>query len=169
MKYLNDLSTVKKLSNISGIIYEDIANGEGIRTSVFFSGCTFNCPGCQNKKLHDFNYGKQMDEEAINSILDSLNSDYIDGVSILGGEPLHEYNKESVLYLVNKIKEIYPSKDIWLWTGYTSEELKEINDSIINEIISKLDVIIVGRYIAELHEYNLQWMGSSNQKIIRLT
>lgn len=149
------------------LIKTDMCNGEGIRVTLFVSGCTLNCPGCFNKESQNFRYGKEYTQETENTIIELLRRDNIAGLSICGGDPLERKNQNEVLKLINRIRtEFGTGKTIWLWTGRTYQEA--INDVINKEIIDKIDVLIDGRFIEEMKDKNLLWRGSSNQKIIRL-
>jgi anaerobic ribonucleoside-triphosphate reductase activating protein len=138
----------------------DISNGPGVRVSIFVQGCTFNCPGCFNPVAKDFEGGKEFTEQTVELILELAKPDYIRGISILGGEPLHPRNRSEVLKLTRKFKEVYPEKDIWLWTGYQIEEVFE------DLIDSEIDVIVDGRFVEELKDLRLKYRGSSNQRVI---
>ena len=138
----------------------DIANGPGIRVSIFMQGCIFKCKNCFNPETHDFNDGKQFNDEVIKVILDLAKEEHIAGLSILGGEPLHPKNIAGSTKLAKKFKEKYPDKTIWVWTGFNYEDLKD------KEIFNYIDVLIDGRYQDELHDFRLKWRGSSNQRVI---
>ena len=139
----------------------DISNGPGVRVSVFMQGCVFNCKNCFNPETHDFNAGKDFTDETIDKILDLCKNDYIVGLSILGGEPLHPKNIEGSTKLAKKFKETYPQKNLWVWSGYLFEEyLKD------KEIINYIDVLVDGQYNDDLHSPILKWKGSSNQRVI---
>lgn len=139
----------------------DISNGPGVRVSVFMQGCVFNCKNCFNPETHDFNGGNDFTDETIEKILDLCKNDYIVGLSILGGEPLHPKNIEGSTNLAKKFKETYPNKNIWVWSGYLFEEyLKD------KEIINYIDVLVDGQYNDDLHSPMLKWKGSSNQRVI---
>lgn len=139
----------------------DISDGPGVRVSIFMQGCTFNCKNCFNKETHDFNGGKEFTDETIENVLNLCNEDYIAGLSILGGEPLHPKNIEGSTKLAKAFKEKYPNKTIWIWTGYLFD--KDLKDK---EILNYIDVLVDGRYIDELHHFALKWCGSSNQRVI---
>jgi len=139
----------------------DIANGPGIRVSVFMQGCTFDCKNCFNKETHDFNGGKEFTDEVIDKIISLSKEDYIVGLSILGGEPLHPKNIDGTTKLAKKYKEKYPNKSIWVWTGFTYEDY--LTDK---EILNYIDVLIDGKYQDELHDFRLKWRGSANQRVI---
>lgn len=140
----------------------DIANGPGARISIFVQGCTFNCPGCFNTVAKDFEGGKEFTEDTLNSILKLAEPDYISGLSILGGEPLHPRNREEVIRLTRKFKEVYPNKTIWLWTGYLIEEVFE------DLVDSEIDVVVDGKFVEALKDLRLKYRGSSNQRVIDL-
>ena len=139
----------------------DISNGEGVRVSVFFQGCSFHCKGCFNEETWDFSGGYPFGEEEIKKILDLSKYDYIDGLSILGGEPMHPKNIEKTLELAKRFKEKYPNKNIWVWTGYLFDEY------LMDKEVSKyLDVVVDGQFILEMKDPRLKFRGSLNQRII---
>jgi anaerobic ribonucleoside-triphosphate reductase activating protein len=140
----------------------DIANGKGCRISVFCSGCEHRCKECFQPETWDFNYGKEFTEDTVQSILKLAEPDHISGLSILGGEPLHPRNREEVVRLARKFKEVYPNKTVWLWTGYLIEEVFE------DLVDSGIDVVVDGRFIEELKDLRLKFRGSSNQRVIDL-
>lgn len=145
----------------------DVANGKGIRVSLFVSGCTNYCKGCFNEEAQDFNFGKKFDNNTSDFIIHALQDDLHTGLSLLGGDPLEEANRDEVLKLILKVrKEFYDKKDIWLWTGKTYEEIISDDDSILKTIIFLCDVLIDGRFIEELKNPTLMFRGSSNQRII---
>lgn len=142
----------------------DIADGEGIRVSIFVQGCTFNCIGCFNPETHDFNDGKEFTQETLSTLMELCNNINIKGLSILGGEPLHSKNVSTVLEIAKKFKELYPNKDLWLWTGFQFEDiLKDINKK---SVIEYCDFIIDGRFIETKKDLRLKWAGSTNQRFI---
>ena len=135
-----------------GIINKfDVINGNGIRVSLFVSGCHNNCKGCFNKQSQDFNYGKKFTTETQREILLALTPIYITGISILGGEPLEPENISTVYNLCKEIKEKFPTKDIWLYTGYTFENISSY---------------LIMKYIEEQKDLTLKWRGSKNQRVI---
>ena len=146
--------------NYAEIKNYDIANGPGIRVSLFVSGCTNHCPGCFNKETWDFNYGIPFTDETIDVILDMLNNKHIAGLSLLGGDPLEESNQKALLPLVKKVKSLYPNKDIWCYTGFLFEDVREY------EILPYIDVLVDGRFVEKLKVANLRFRGSTNQRII---
>jgi anaerobic ribonucleoside-triphosphate reductase activating protein len=148
--------------NYSIIRHLDIANGPGCRVSIFVSGCEHRCKNCFNPETWNFNYGEEFTEDTLNSILELAKSDYISGLSILGGEPLHSRNLPDVLKLARKFKEKYPEKTVWLWTGYLLEDVLEYL------VDSEIDVIVDGKFVEELKDLRLKYRGSSNQRVIDL-
>lgn len=155
--------------NYATIKTHDVANGPGVRVSLFVSGCTHQCKNCFNKETWDFAYGEPFDEKTENIILDALNHSYIAGFSLLGGEPMHPDNQDAVLGIAKKVKEKYPEKDIWCYTGYNYEELIEgkVGDKeTANELLSYIDILVDGRFVEELKNPGLQFRGSSNQRVI---
>ena len=159
------------MSNYSKIKTFDIANGKGIRTSVFFSGCEHYCKNCFNSELWDFNTGHSFTKKVYESKIKPTMNEHIAGISILGGEPLHPNNIAVTFNLVKWFKEDFPKKTIWLWSGYTWEEL--INKSNSNYkinigILNNIDVLVDGKYVDELRDISLKWCGSSNQRVINI-
>lgn len=150
--------------NYIDIKKNDIANGEGIRVSLFVSGCTHKCKGCFNTKAWDFNSGETFTNETLNEIIEALKPNYIKGLSLLGGEPFEIENVNPLIEIVKKIKKEYPKKDIWAYSGYTYEELIKNNEK--KELINLIDVLVDGKFILELKNPSLAFRGSSNQRII---
>lgn len=139
----------------------DISNGPGVRVSVFMQGCTFNCKNCFNPETHDFNEGKEFNDDVIDKIIELCNKDYVVGLSILGGEPMHAKNIDGTTKLAKAFKEKYPDKTIWAWTGFLFD--RDLKDK---EVMKYIDVLVDGRYKDELHDFRLKWRGSSNQRVI---
>lgn len=139
----------------------DISNGPGVRVSIFTQGCAFHCPGCFNSETWDFNGGKEYNDEVIEHILDLCDKDYIEGLSILGGEPLHPNNILGTERLAKKFKERFPNKSIWLWSGYLYEEY-----ICKQNIINYLDVIVDGQFDIKKSSPLLKYKGSANQRVI---
>ena len=138
----------------------DIADGPGVRVSIFLQGCEFHCKNCFNQETWDFSKGKEFTDEVIERVIELADKDHIQGLSILGGEPLHPKNIDGTIKLAKAFKEKYPKKDIWIWTGY-------LYDDIVNkDILNYVDVIVDGRYQDELHDFRLKYRGSSNQRVI---
>ena len=139
----------------------DISNGPGVRVSIFVQGCTFNCKNCFNPETHDFNGGEEFTDDTIEKVLSLCEKDYVEGLSILGGEPMHPKNLEGVTKLAKKFKQKFPNKNLWAWTGFLFDNyLKD------KEISKYLDVLVDGQYMEELHDPTLKWKGSSNQRVI---
>ena len=139
----------------------DISNGPGVRVSIFMQGCTFKCKNCFNPETHDFNGGTEFTNDIIDKVLDLCNKDYIVGLSILGGEPLHPKNIEGTTMLAKKFKEKFKDKTIWVWSGFLYD--RDLEDK---EILNYIDVLVDGQFKEELHNPKLKWCGSSNQRVI---
>jgi len=150
----------------------DIANGPGVRTSLFVSGCTHRCQNCFNEIAWDFNYGNPFTKETEDYILETLKPDYIKGLTLLGGEPMEHVNQIGLLPFIRRVKEMYPQKSIWCFTGYTFET--DILDRMCKEyaetaeLISYFDVIVDGKFVQELRNLMLKFRGSENQRIIKV-
>lgn len=148
----------------------DVANGPGVRVSVFVSGCNHHCKGCFNQEAWDFNYGKEFTQETIDQVLKDLDHDYIEGLSLLGGEPLEYNNQKGLLPLVRQVKEKFPDKTIWCYTGFDFE--KDVMGKMYNtwdetkELISDIDVIVDGKFQEEKKNLSLRFRGSENQRLI---
>ena len=139
----------------------DISNGPGVRVSIFMQGCTFNCKNCFNPETHDFDKGEEFTDATIEKVLSLCDKDYVVGLSILGGEPMHPKNIDGTTKLAKAFKEKYPNKTIWTWTGFLFDQyLKD------KEVCKYLDVVVDGQYVDELHNPTLKWKGSSNQRVI---
>ncbi len=148
----------------------DIANGFGVRVSLFVSGCTHHCEGCFNSETWDFGYGKPFTEETQEELIKALSHEYINGLSLLGGEPMEPQNQRVLLPFVKRLKSLFPGKDIWCYTGYTYES-DLLGDSRANcestkELLSNIDVLVDGEFVEDLKDISLQFRGSSNQRII---
>ena len=155
----------------SEIKYFDIANGPGVRTSLFVSGCTHHCKGCFNEMAWDFNAGLEYTTEVEGEIISSLSPSFITGLTLLGGEPMEVRNQEGIVGLVKKIKKEMPDKTIWLFSGYTFEELldkdnKRCHGEHTMDILENTDVLVDGKFVLELKNQGLKFRGSSNQRII---
>jgi len=145
----------------------DIANGPGVRVSLFVSGCTHRCPGCFNAVAWDFDYGQPFTEETITTILDMLRPSYIKGLTLLGGEPFEPQNQADVVKLLRRIKAELPEKSIWAFSGYLFEQdmlSGRIGD--LSEYLSYLDVLVDGPFVQEKKNLSLRFRGSENQRII---
>lgn len=139
----------------------DISNGPGVRVSIFMQGCVFNCKNCFNPETHDFDGGKVFTEDTIDKVLELGSKEYIVGLSILGGEPMHPKNREGTFKLAKAFKEKYPNKTIWIWSGFLFDK-----DLIDLEGLQYIDVLVDGRYQDELHNPTLKYRGSENQRVI---
>lgn len=149
----------------------DVANGSGVRISLFVSGCTHHCKNCFNEEAWDFNYGEEFTQSTIDEIMELLEPSYIKGLSLLGGEPLEPQNQLGILPLLRKVKEVYPTKDIWCYSGYTLEYIQsKMVDELpyTKELLSYIDVLVDGKFVEELKNPMLQFRGSSNQRLINL-
>ena len=139
----------------------DISNGPGVRVSIFMQGCTFNCKNCFNPETHDFNGGREFGDDTIERILELCSLEHIDGLSILGGEPMHPKNIEGTTKLAKIFKEKYPNKTIWVWSGFLFD--RDLKDK---EILNYIDVLVDGQFKEELYNPKLKYCGSSNQRVI---
>lgn len=158
--------------NYATIKWYDIANGEGVRISLFVSGCTHRCKNCFNQIAWDFAYGEKFDEDVEEKIIRELSSSYISGLSLLGGEPLEPQNQAALLPFIREVKRRLPEKTIWCYTGFTLDEktgdLKEKHKNTAGtaELISYFDVLVDGPFVEDLKDIRLKFRGSSNQRVI---
>lgn len=145
----------------------DVANGPGLRVSLFVSGCRHCCQGCFNKKAWDFNYGFEYSQAIEDYIISLLENESIRGITILGGEPLEPENQPQVAKLICRIKNELPNKDIWLYSGFTFEQIiADIMNEDIEKIIENIDVLVDGKFEKDKLNLNLRFRGSTNQRII---
>ena len=148
----------------------DIANGIGVRVSLFVSGCRNRCKNCFQPQTWAFDYGEAFTEETEDYILKLLEPSYITGLTILGGEPLEPENQRELLPFIKRVKQRYPNKTIWMFTGFTFEELHDVScrgcTEVTQELLSQLDILVDGRFVEELKSLALRFRGSSNQRII---
>ena len=150
----------------------DIANGPGVRVSLFVSGCTHHCKGCFNEVAWDFDYGQPFTQETIDKILEMMKPGYIKGITLLGGEPFEPQNQPTLVELLRQIKAVYPEKTIWAFSGYLFD--KDIlpgklgDPAVTREFIGYLDVLVDGRFVEEKKNLSLRFRGSSNQRIIHV-
>lgn len=170
--------------NYAQIRSMDISNGEGIGVSLFVQGCDFHCKNCFNSETWEFSKGQEWNDKTKNQFLKLIEKPFIQRVSILGGEPLHPKNVQNVLKIVDEIRVSYPTKNIWLYTGYTWEEIwikdniktgDKIQDmrgkaikNLRRQVVRMCDVLVDGRYVDELRDVSLHWRGSSNQRVINV-
>jgi len=157
------------MSKIAGIYWDDTAAAPGISLSVYFSGCHFHCPGCHNPEAQDFNYGRDYDIDIRQEIMEKLNKNGVmRTLSILGGEPLNEENIGDVLNLIGWCKLDYSDLKIYVWTGYTIEELEARDDDDVRAVLRNITCLIEGRYEQDKRDTTLPLRGSSNQRIIMM-
>ncbi|EOS27072.1 anaerobic ribonucleoside-triphosphate reductase activating protein [Lachnospiraceae bacterium 3-1] len=156
--------------NYGEIKKTDIANGEGVRVSLFVSGCTHHCVGCFNKETWDFSYGRKFTKETEEELLKALSPSYIAGLTLLGGEPMEPENQRALLPFLQHVKEKFPRKDIWCYTGYLfDKELQGMGRArceVTDEILSLVDVMVDGEFVQEKRNISLRFRGSENQRVI---
>ena len=148
----------------------DIANGIGVRITLFVSGCTNHCKNCFQPQTWDFDFGEPFTEETEEKLLEMLKPDYINGLTLLGGEPMEPQNQRALVPFLKRVREAYPNKNIWCFTGFTYEVLKTDGShprcEVTDEMLSLIDVLVDGRYVDELMDLTLQFRGSSNHRLI---
>ena len=159
--------------NYAEIKYYDIANGLGVRTSLFVSGCTHHCKNCFNPVTWDFAYGQPFTDATIQELLDSCEPSYIQGLTLLGGEPMEPVNQQALLPLVQQFKARFPQKDIWCFSGYTYETdilapEGKAHCSVTNELLRYIDILVDGEYKDELRDMRLKFRGSRNQRVLQI-
>ncbi len=159
--------------NYAEIKYYDIANGLGVRTSLFVSGCTHHCKNCFNPVTWDFAYGKPFTDATIQELLDSCEPSYIQGLTLLGGEPMEPVNQQALLPLVQQFKARFPQKDIWCFSGYTYETdilapEGKAHCAVTNELLRYIDILVDGEYKDELRDMRLKFRGSRNQRVLQI-
>ena len=150
--------------NISTIKVCNTSNGVGVRTSIFVTGCRHACKGCFNRGIWSKNSGEPYTDEHKSRILSSLQPRHVAGLSLLGGEPMEYYNVPELIELCKEVRELYPNKDIWVYSGYTYEQITQ--DELQLELLKLCDVLIDGKYVEELYSPLLRFRGSSNQRVI---
>ncbi len=156
--------------NYGEIKKTDIANGEGVRVSLFVSGCTHHCEGCFNPETWNFCYGKEFTSETEKELLNALSPDFINGLTLLGGEPFETQNQRAIAPFLKKVREQFPNKNIWCYTGYLFDE-ELLKDSrarceVTDEMLGMIDVLVDGEFKQELKNITLRFRGSENQRII---
>ena len=157
--------------NYATIKWADVANGPGVRVSLFVSGCTHRCPGCFNEEAQDFAYGQPFTRSEEDKIVQALAPAHIKGLSLLGGEPFEPDNQRALLPLLRRVKENYPEKEIWCYSGYTLEELRQNSRArceATDEMLSLLDVLVDGPFVEARKDLNLRFRGSANQRILNV-
>ena len=151
------------------ITTDDMRNGDGLRVVLWLAGCDHHCKGCHNKITWDPSDGIDVNYKTENELLEKLEPDYISGLTLSGGDPLFYRSRSDLLYLLQRLKTIMaPEKNIWMYTGYTWEELMEDTDPDILEILEYIDVLVDGRFVEELKDNNYPWAGSTNQRVINV-
>lgn len=151
--------------NYHNITKDDMKNGDGLRVVLWVAGCSHHCPNCQNPVTWDPDDGILFDKNARKELLDIVSQDYISGITFSGGDPLFESNREEVYELIEYIKSVYPNKTVWLYTGYTYNDLRKF---VPIGVLNKIDVIVDGPYIEKFRDTTLKWRGSSNQRVINV-
>ena len=149
----------------------DIANGQGVRVSLFVSGCSHHCPGCFNDVAWPFEYGQEFTKETEDEINKAWSNSYIKGLSLLGGEPFEKVNQLGLISLIRRFKKEFPNKDIWCYSGYLFDaeildENSKIHTEVTRELISYIDVLVDGKFVLSLKDISLKFKGSSNQRVI---
>lgn len=151
----------------------DIANGTGVRVSLFVSGCRNYCDQCFNQETWDFKYGNEFTKEVEDEIIEALSYSHIEGLTILGGEPFEEENQEALLPFIQRVRETYPNKTIWMYSGYTFDkdllpEDGKKHTPYTNDILNNIDMLVDGRFVLKLYNLSCKFRGSSNQRIIEV-
>ena len=149
----------------------DIANGEGVRTTLFVSGCTNRCEGCFQPETWDFSYGEELTDKVVDEIIESLNPYYVNGLTLLGGEPFEPKNQPALTELLRRVKAEAPDKNIWCFTGFTLDgeltaEGAYPRTEYTDEMLSMIDVLVDGRFVISLKDISLRFRGSRNQRVI---
>ena len=159
--------------NYGQVFYADTANGIGARISLFVSGCTHHCPGCFNEETWDFNFGDPFTREVEDDIIEHLRPSYIDGLSLLGGEPMEAQNQRALLPFLERLKQEVPHATVWIYSGYTFEELLDETNSrchteATRRILELADILVDGKFILAEKDVKLRFRGSKNQRILEL-
>ena len=159
--------------HVGEVMTADVANGEGMRVSVFVSGCRNHCKGCFQPQTWDFNYGREYTPEIEQFIIDELSKSYYDGITILVGDPMEPENQEPVLRLLRRIKKELSDKNVWVYTGYVYDRDlvpggKRFVDGVTRELLESIDILLDGRFVEELKNLMLNFRGSGNQRIIKM-
>lgn len=153
--------------NFHNITHDDMNNGDGLRVVLWVAGCEHHCKNCQNPITWDVTDGVEFDKAAFHEICTELSKPYISGLTLSGGDPLHPVNRYQILWLVKKVKQFFPHKTIWLYTGYTWEEVTA-NDFYCGGILNYIDVLVDGRFEEALKDVGYHWAGSTNQRVINV-
>lgn len=150
--------------NYHNILHDNMSNGDGLRVVLFVSGCSHRCINCQNPQTWDFNSGILLDNNALEEIFEQLSKDYISGITFSGGDPLNRSNYYEVFLLCNMIKNKFPTKNIWLYSGYTWEQILQSRE--LTKVMTSIDVLVDGKFEQNLYDIKYQWAGSTNQRVI---
>ncbi len=157
--------------NYGNIKKTDIADGPGVRVSLFVSGCTHHCRECFQSETWDFSYGEKFTDVTVQELLDALKPSFIRGLTVLGGEPWEPDNQRALIPFIRKVRDEFPDKDIWMYSGFTYEELRDGSRArceVTDELLSMIDVLVDGEFVLEKKDISLAFRGSSNQRIIDL-
>lgn len=159
--------------NYGQVFYADTANGIGARISLFVSGCTHHCPGCFNEETWDFNFGDPFTKEVEDDIIEHLRPSYIDGLSLLGGEPMEAQNQRALLPFLERVKQEVPHATVWIYSGYTFEQLldtenRRCHTEATRRILELADILVDGKFILAEKDVKLRFRGSRNQRILEL-
>ena len=149
----------------------DIADGDGVRVTLFVSGCRNRCENCFQPETWSFDYGKPFTEETVQELLTALAPSYVDGLTLLGGEPFEPENQRELVKLLHRVREAFPKKNVWSYSGYTLEQIcgeEHPHCEVTEEMLSMIDVLVDGRFVETLKDVSLKFRGSSNQRIIDL-
>lgn len=152
--------------NYHNIKHDDMNNGDGIRVTLFVSGCEHHCLNCQNSQTWNYDSGINFDKDAKHELFIALSKDYISGITLSGGDPLAPQNVKEVLDLIKWFRDLFPRKTVWVYTGYKFEHLWYEGNSDVLQILKRIDVLVDGKYIEEKRDINLKWRGSKNQRVI---
>lgn len=155
--------------NYALIKHCDMVDGPGLRVTLFVSGCSNHCDECHNPETHDPNFGELFTEDSFNEIVDELKEDWCSGLTLCGGDPLFHLNRKSVLDISKKVKSLFKDKTIFMYTGYTLQEILSWNDPDVNSLLNYIDYLADGRYIKSLRSVDKKWVGSSNQNVYKIT
>ena len=148
--------------NYHNITKDDMLNGDGLRVVLWVAGCSHHCDGCQNPITWDFAGGLPFDEKAEEELFEALSKPHISGITFSGGDPLHPFNQPEVFRLMKKCKELYPEKTVWVYSGFLWEDFKDVEE------MKYVHVFADGRFVKELNDNNIHWVGSSNQRVINV-
>ena len=155
--------------NVATVKKRDIANGPGVRVSLFVSGCTHHCEGCFNEIAWDFDYGAPFTGAVQQELLEALAPDYVQGLTLLGGEPFEPQNQRALLPFLKRVREVFPQKNIWCYSGYTLDQLQgesRARCEVTDEMLGMLDVLVDGRFVLAKKNIRLRFRGSENQRLI---